>query len=176
MSNYRQPSNQNRRKSSKAEKRIGITVILLLVAFVVFAVVFISTRASMGASPTHFMDIPLVQTAVVSNEGTSHIFGARVALEIDNNTNEPDADFLHQEILSVISGLNYEELVGANGMNILRTAVEERLSLNFSEGELVGVFFTEILSDIPMPRRPADNRTTPPRRDTFFEAIFGAGD
>jgi len=160
-----------RKKSSEraSEKKTGLIILLLIVIAVAIVIVTLGTRA-IGASGTNFVEIPLVETRLIAADGTSHMFGTRVAIEVDGGTGRLDSTFLHSEVLAAVSELSYDEIISFDGMSILRRAVRERLDPHFDEGELVAVYFTDVLSGMPMPRREID---AGPRRNSVFDAIFG---
>jgi len=156
-------------KEKAAEKRLGVIILLIIIAVVVVVAVTLGTRA-ITAGGTSFVEIPLVETRLTAADGTSHIFGARVAIEVEGSGTRLTSDFLHSEVLAAISVLSYDDISSFHGMNILRNVVQERLDPHFGEGELVAVYFTDVLSGVPMPSRQVDTR---PRNNTVFDAIFG---
>jgi len=162
-----------RRKSSKSEKRTGLFVMLIVIALVVFAIIFVSSRNNTNADLTHFLEIPLVETTLTSESGTTHMFGARVALELETGAQTPSASYLHDVVFEAISNLSYEDITSFDGMSILRQAVRDSLEGSFAEGNLVAVYFTDVLSDAPMPSRQTDRL---PPRNIVFDAIFGNQD
>lgn len=159
--------------SKRKEGKAGLIVVLILTAAVVAAVVIGVSQAISAAQntrETRFVEVPLVETRVLSHGGTSHAFGARVSLEVARGANTPDGAALQSAVLDAISTLSYDDITSFDGMNLLRQAVLDKLSDSFNDGDLVAVYFTELLSDMPMPSRQ-ENRL--PGRNVIFDAIFG---
>ena len=164
-------TNTRPRKKSGAkatDRKIGLIVLLIIIVSIVVVVAFMSSR--LITAGTSFVEIPLVQTTLRAADGTSHNLGTRVALEVEGNSNRHSGDFLQREVRAAISTLSYDDITSFHGMDMLRQVVQDRLEPYFNEGELVGIYFTEVLSGMPMPSRQVDE---PRRNNTVFDAIFG---
>jgi len=160
---------KNTPKKRKKETKTGLIIICIVAALVVLAIIFAAVNTSVQ-SPTHLVSVPAVETVLVSDTGTAHMFGARVVLEFDNSVGDLDQDQLHSEIRAAIDSLSYEDITSFQGPDIIRNAVRERVSGNMDEDALVAVFLTEVMSDAPMLNRDVD---TGPRRNLMFDAVFG---
>jgi len=161
-------------KKSKKETKIGLIVLGVIVLLVILLVVFATVSQNTGTnnSPTQLVNMPAVQTMLVSETGTTHMFGARVVLEIDNSAGDVDHVHLHRAATAAIAALSYDDIISFQGPDIIRNAVRDRVASYLGEGELIAVFLTEVMSDIPMLNRDVDRD---PGRNTMFDAIFGSG-
>ena len=164
---------KNTPKKTKKETKTGFIIIGILVALVALAIIFAASNAGVGQSPTQLVNIPAVETMLVSADGSAHMFGARIVLELDSTAGDVDQGLLYAEISAAIAGLSYEDVISFQGPDIIRSAVQERVSGNLTEDALVAVFLTEIASDIPMLNRDVDR---PPGRNLMFDAVFGGRD
>ena len=160
-------------KTKRKEGKAGFVVILVLAVVLVAAITLGVSRAMTTAQSvrtTRFVEVPLVETRVMDGYGASHVFGARVALEVEVGASTPDGATLQAAVLDAILTLNYDDIASFDGMNLLRQAVLDRLSNSFEGGGLVAIYFTELLSGMPMPSRQEDRL---PGRNVIFDAIFG---
>jgi len=160
---------KNTPKKTKKETKIGLIVIGIVAALVVLAIIFATVNTGVQ-SPTHLVNVPAVETVLVSDTGTAHRFGARVVLEFDNSVGDLDQTLLHSEIRAAINALSYEDITSFQGPDIIRNAVRERVSGTVAEDALVAVFLTEVMSDAPMLNRDVDRE---PGRNLIFDAVFG---
>ena len=158
------------KKKVNKEKKYGLIVILLLLILLLGAITFVTTQTFLGGSPTQFVDVPVIQTYVASADGGVHMFGTQVVLELDNNAPDVDPNMLHSVILAAVSSLSYEDVTNFYGMEILRDAVHARLSASFDEEQLLGVYFAQFLSDMPLPNLEEERV---PGRNPLIEAITG---
>ena len=140
--------------SDKAKSRKQTAIILAIIAVILLTGVIFVANTMQSQSPTRMVNVPDVQTHVVSEDGSAHLFGARVVLEVDRSTSSVNNNALYNEVRSALSSLSYEEISGANGMTLAREAVEGRLAATFGEGELVGVMFRDFLTGVPLPAAP----------------------
>ncbi|MCL2575271.1 MAG: hypothetical protein FWE33_02445 [Defluviitaleaceae bacterium] len=153
--------------AAKVQERRNAIVIIILMLILIAAGIFVGTRFIVAQADTRMVAIPPVHTSLRGADGSQTVFGARVVLEVDSGTGNIDTQRMYTEIRSAIDALSIEEVSGFDGTNIMRNAVRERIADHFGEGELVGVLFTDIVSDIPM------RRDEPQRNNTIFDAIFG---
>ena len=158
------------KKKVNKEKRYGLIVVFVLLVVLFGAIAIVTTQSFVGGSPTHFVDVPPVQTHLMAQSGETRMFGAQVVLELDNNAPAISRDQLYNEILAAVSGLSYEDITGSYGMETLRNAVRTRLSHSFNEEELLGVYFAQFLSDIPLPSLEEERV---PGRNPLIDAILG---
>jgi len=165
-------NNNNKKKRPNQNKKNTSIAVFIILAIVLIGVIFAIMQVAEAVAPTRFVSIPLVETVLISDEGTTHSFDAQVMIEIDSSAEGISQEQLYREVFAAISSLSYEEITGFNGMENVRGAVRSRLSHSFDEGDLVGVFITDIQSDISLPGHRTDDV---PQRNNFFDAIFGAG-
>ena len=158
------------KKRVNNDRRYGLIVILILLAFLIGAIALVTTQSLIGGNPARFVNVPVIQTYLVAEGGGTHMFGTRVVLELDIDAPTISQDMLYSEILAAVSGLSYEEITDPYGMEILREAVRARLSRSFSEEELLGVYFAQFLSDIPLPSLEAERV---PGRNPLIDALTG---
>ena len=164
--------NQKKKSPNQNKRNTAIAVIIIL-GIVIIGVVFAILQINEASAPTRLVSIPMVETVLISDEGTTHSFDAQVMIEVDSSAANINQEQLYREVFAAITSLSYEEITGFNGMENVRSAVRSRLSQSFGEGDLLGVFITDIQSDISLPGHRTDDV---PQRNTFFDAIFGGGD
>jgi len=157
----------NRKKTKEA--KTGLIILAIIAALVILAIIFAAVQTGQAAAATQLVAIPAVETTLVSDSGQAHRFGARVTLELNGDPGV-DAAELHAEILEAIGTLSYEDIISFQGPDIIRGAVASGVNRHLAEGELVAVFLTEVITDIPMQNRDLDRQ---PQRNLMFDAIFG---
>jgi flagellar basal body-associated protein FliL len=142
-----------KKKKPGKERKYGIIVVLLLLVLLFGAIAIVVTRPQFffGGSPANFVDIPVIETHLMSADGNLHMFGTRVVIELDNNATQIDLELLYGAVSEAVSGVSYEDISAYGGMETLRNAVRTRLAQNFDEGQLLGVYFAQFLSDMPLP-------------------------
>jgi len=161
------------KKKGSKEKKYGLIVILLLLVLLLGVIAFAAIQARqafLSRSATHFVDVPVVETHLVSADGNMHMFGARVVIELDNDAPSVHQDVLYNAVLAAVSSLSYEDIVDYYGMETLRNAVRARLSSSFSNEDLLGVYFAQFLSDMPLPNLEADRV---PGRNPMLDVFLG---
>ncbi|MCL2855522.1 MAG: hypothetical protein FWE21_07880 [Defluviitaleaceae bacterium] len=157
--------------SAKTNNRKQTMLILLIVAVIlVVAVIFLIVNQQ-PASPTRMVNVPDVQTRLVAEDGSTHLFGARVVLEVDRSAGNVSNQQLHREVYAAISSLSYEDISGINGITNARNAIEDRLAYTFGDGELVSVLFGDFLSGMPLPQTGSGGGRNP-----VLDALLGTGD
>jgi len=139
------------KKKANKEKGYGIIVILILLALLVAAIAFAAVQNFLGGSPTQFVNVPVVETHLVSAGGNMHMFGTRVVIELDSDAPGVDSSLLYNAVLAAVSSLSYEDITDYYGMEILRSAVYARLATSIDSDHLLGVYFAQFLSDMPLP-------------------------
>ena len=153
---------------NKKENRQGLVLVLVLVVIAVAG--FFVVQSVFGDSEgTRMVNVPDIETHLISADGTRHMFGARVVLELDNNAPNVRGGDLHGEVLAAINALSYEDITGFYGMDMVRDAIRARLGDTFADEELVGIFFSSMVNDMSLPR------VERPRQNAAFEAFFGGG-
>ncbi|MCL2573631.1 MAG: flagellar basal body-associated FliL family protein [Defluviitaleaceae bacterium] len=152
------------------EKRTGLIVAFVLLLILLVAIAFAITQNIFSSSPANFVRVPVVQTHVLSQDGNTHMFGAQVVIELDPDAPSIDGSALYAEVLAAISSLSYEDISGFYGMDILRDAVRARVSHNLGNDiELLGVYFSQFLSDMPLPNLEEDRV---PGRNPFADIFL----
>jgi len=144
------------KKAANKEKRYGLIVVLLLLILLLTAIFFVITQTQAGRAAPNFVNVPVVETHLVSADGNMHMFGARVVIELENDAPSVDQDILYNAVVAAISGLSYEDITDYYGMETLRSAVRDRLAFSLDEGQLLGVYFSQFLSDMPLPNLEPD--------------------
>jgi len=156
------------------ERKYGLIVALLLLVLLLGAIALVATQSPLffgnSGSPSQFVDVPVVETHLVAADGNLHMFGTRVVIEFDNDVADFDRDWLHSVVLAAVSSLNYEDITDYYGMENLRNAVHSRLSGSFNDEQLLGVFFAQFLSDMPLPNLEEERV---PGRNPFAEIFIG---
>ena len=160
------------KKKVNKEKKYGLIVIFVLLALLIGVIAFVvmQTQNMLGGSTSHFVDVPVIETHLVSEEGNLHMFGTRVVIELNNDAPDIDQNLLYNAVSAAVSGLSYEDITSYYGMENLRNAVRDRLSGSFNEEELLGVYFAQFLSDMPLPNLEEERV---PGRNPFIDAILG---
>ena len=159
---------------AKNDKKSGVILIMLLLIFLTAIVIFaINQSGTIQRAAVRFVDMPPVETILLSQDGSTHRFGARVVLEVTNETQDLNEDLLHREVTAAISKLSFDDITGFDGTDIIREAVRERLAENLGVDGLVAVYLPEIMGELPLQSMPQTSQ--PPRRNTIFDAIFGNG-
>ena len=158
------------KKKVNKERRYGLIVILILLAILVAAIVLVTTQSLIESDSARFVDVPVIQTYLVAQGGDTHMFGTRVVLELDTDAPTISRDVLHREIMAAVSSLSYEDITDFYGMETLRQAVFARLSSSFSEEELLGVYFAQFISDMPLPNLEGERV---PGRNPLIDALTG---
>ena len=153
-------------KKNKKERVQGI-VLLSIMLLIIASAVFFFANAGVGGGATSMVDIPPVETLLVSQTGESHIFNATVTLELSGGA-AVDADALHNEVLGAITNLSYDDVSGIQGMEVVRDAVFDRLDGYIDDGEIVAIWLTDVLSGQRIERRGTGGRG----RFTRFGEIF----
>ena len=156
----------------KRDTKTGLIVLGIIIVIIILAIM-LAANAAISAAPTRLVTIPAVETHILSDAGTPHMLGTRIVLEIDNSAGDVDQDQLYDEILAAVSGLSYEEIISFHGTDIIRNAVRDRVEGHLGQDELVAVFLTEIMTDMPMLNRDVDRE---PNRNLMFDAIFSPRD
>ena len=146
-----------KRKANK-ERKYGLIVSLLFLVLLFGAITIVTTQTQLflGGSPTHFVDVPVIQTHLISEDGNLHMFGTQVVIELDNDAPQVDQNLLYSAVLAAVSSVSYEDITGYDGMETLRNVVRTRLAQNFDEDQLLGVYFAQFLSDMPLPNLEED--------------------
>lgn len=158
----------NKKKANK-ERKSGIIVALILLILVLGVIAFAAARNFFSESPANFVNVPVIQTQLVSADGNMHMFGTRVVLELDDNAPEIDQNELYTAVMAAVSSLAYEDITDFYGMENLRSAVRHKLSDRFGEDQLLGVYFAQFLSDFPLPNLEEDNI---PGRNPFLDMFL----
>ncbi|MCL2235724.1 MAG: hypothetical protein FWB98_04685 [Defluviitaleaceae bacterium] len=156
--------------SAKTNNRRQVVVVLIVIGVILAVGVFFVVNHQLSQFPTQMVNVPDVQTRVVSQDGSTHAFGARVVLEVDRSARSVNSRTLHNEVLAALSGLSYEEITSFHGMTLAREAIEERLSGTFGEDELVGVMFRDFLTGAPLPGSGGGGGSNP-----LLDALLGTG-
>jgi len=160
-------------KSNESRRNVIIVVsIFVVIIAVAVGFWFISIRSDVQSSQTQMVTMPLIQTSVTSEAGGIRPFEARVTVEFDNSVRNSDIDLdrLQAQIQSVLSDLNYEDIIGMGGMNIIRNNIYNVVSTDFNEGDIHGIFITDVLNDfvsIPPPQRDRNQRA-----NEFIQGLF----
>ena len=150
---------------------IVVLVLLVLVLGVIgFAVTQNTAFFGGGGSTSNFVDVPVVQTHLVSDDGNLHMFGTRVVIELDIDAPDIDPDVLHNAVMAAVAGLNYEDITDYDGMENLRSAVRDRLAGSIDEEQLLGVYFAQFLSDMPLPNLEQERV---PGRNPMLDVFMG---
>jgi len=158
------------KKRVRKEKRAALVVALLFLVLVLGAVAYVTTQTFFSRTPSHFVDVPVIETHLVSSDGNMHMFGTQVVIELEPGTAEIDRDLLYSVVSAAVNSLSYEEITDFYGMDNLRNAVRARLAGSFDETELLGVYFAQFLSDMPLPN--LEGETIPGRNpllDVFLD-------
>lgn len=155
-------------KTKTTRKRQTI-IILVLLAAILSAGLFFVVNHQLSLSPTQMLNVPDVQTRLISEDGSTHLFGARVVLEVDRSARNVSDNQLYHEVYVALSSLSYEQISSFDGTTIAREAIENRLSYTFGEDELVGVFFRDFLSGTPLPGSGGAGN------NPLLDAILGTG-
>ena len=145
------------KKKAHKEKRAALVVVLLFLILVLGAVAYVATQTFFSRTPSHFVDVPVIETHLVSSDGNMHMFGTQVVIELEPGTAEIDRDLLYSVVSAAVNSLSYEDITDFYGMENLRNAVRARLAGSFNEDELLGVYFAQFLSDMPLPNLVEDN-------------------
>jgi flagellar basal body-associated protein FliL len=153
------------KKKPNKERRYGLVVALLILILVFGAVVFATAQVFLGGSRSNFVDVPVIRTHLVSAEGNLHMFGTRVVIELLPGTPEVDPALLYAAVSAAVNSLDYEDITDFYGMENLRNAVRSRLSGSFNEEQLLGVYFAQFLSDMPLPN--LEEETVPGRNPLY---------
>jgi len=161
----------NKKTASKQNKRAVAVIMVIVAIFTIAIIAFAASRSFGGMTPSSsLVNLPLIETRLMSEDGGSHFFAARIVLEIDSE-NDIDTEFLHREAQAAINALSHDDIIAFNGTDIVRSAVRERLSRSLSSSELAGIYLTEMVSDHPsMVNRELDRA---PRRNPFWEMLRG---
>ena len=169
---YEYKSIERPKKRPNKEKKYGLIVILIILISLagIIAFVITQTQTFLGGGTSHFVDVPVIETHLVSQEGNLHMFGTRVVIELDNDAPAIDRQQLYDVVSAAVSSLSYEDITSYYGMENLRNAVRDRLSASFSEEELLGVYFAQFLSDMPLPNLEEERV---PGRSPFVDALIG---
>ena len=162
--------------NTKQDKRQALVIIAVL-AVLLLVGIFVTFNAIAQQRQTRYprmVSVPTVQTNIRDADGTNRPFGVRVVLEMDNNARTVDPRLVQNEVRAAIASFSHEDIAGYDGTDILREAIRERLqeTFGFEEGELLGVLFNDIMSDLPLPPDDVDRRGG----NIIFDAIFRVRD
>jgi len=161
------------KKKPNKEKRAGLIVVIVILVVLLGTIGFavLQSPAFFGNAPTsNFVDVPAVQTQLVSGDGGMHMFGTRVVIELDPDAPDVDPDVLYNAVRAAVSGLSYEDITDYYGMENLRSAVRTRLMGNINEDDLLGVYFAQFLSDMPLPNLEEERV---PGRNPMLDVFLG---
>lgn len=163
-------------KPKKKDRLMSIVGVGIMAFILVIAIVFMLFQMSQHMGNTHFVTLPDINTRLVSADGNSYSFGARVAIELYNNAPQISADELHRQVLFALSGMAYEDIADANSVNNARNVVRERLADTFTDEEIAGIYFSDFIAVKPMPQMRTDrfDRLRQRGANIWFDAIFGA--
>jgi len=156
-------------KTKTANKR-QITIILVILAVILAIGAFFVVNHQRSLSPTQMLSVPDVQTRIISEDGSTHLFGARVVLEVDRSARNVSNSRLYDEVYAALSSLSYEQISSFDGTTIAREAIQSRLASTFSEDELVGIFFGDFISGTPLPGGGRGGGSNP-----VLDALLGTG-
>jgi len=138
------------KKRANKNKKYSLIVVLVFLILVLAAVAFAATQTLFRHVPANFVDVPVVQTHLAAADGSTRMFGTRVVIELAQDA-YIDPNLLHRVVAGAVNSLSYEEISDFYGMENLRNAVRDRLAGSIDDDELLGIYFAQFLSDMPLP-------------------------
>ena len=129
---------------------LGILIIIALLSIIFYLI----NRPVL--SPTVIITVPRIETTLPSETEGPQIFGTHVHLEVTRGVTFDQAE-IETVLNSVISGLTYEQISSAEGMAIIREGIRERIAPDFADGDLVGIYLTNVLAGFRMPEQQGES-------------------
>ena len=159
------PSNASPKKKKQSRKDT-IIALIVVAALIVFALILWQQISAAQEERTRMMSTPLVRTQVMSEDGSRHHFEAQITLQVSGNA-RANQQQVNDRVQAALSSLTHEEIISADGMNIIRERVQNALeSGTFREGDIQSIYVTNVLNDFVTPQQAA-----PDRRNEFLRRM-----
>lgn len=156
-------------KKKKTSRRETVIALILVAALIVFAFIMWQQISAAQQERVRTMSTPLVRTMVMSADGQQHHFEAQITLQVSGNARGVTNQQVTEQITAALSGLRHEDIISADGMDIIRNTVRNTLENGtFREGDIQSVFVTNVLNDFMTPQQPASDR-----RNEFLRRLQG---
>ena len=156
-------------KRRRAQRRAAIIAIAIVILIAVFALIYQERTYR-----AQYVSVPEIRTGMVSStDGTTHNVRARFEVQVDESIRSSiSTDELHDRLSVLISNMEYDTLVGENGLAYVKEEMTNDLNEYIDPEMLIGVYVWDIITDedfsLSEPVRTRDSF-----RNRVFDAIFG---